>query len=482
LTHNVFCITIIVHPQHISFSTYTGPAFTERALYLKIDKDEKTNKKVVKIVNTLGIEGFDQQEGEFNGHSDDKETGVIAALNSFVQSIAGKQQQQQQQDTSVVAMMMKKSNNSYYGQTPASDVDYKNRVCQDDHQVSRCNADTRGCECNRSEGKVMILASVHDTFQGPERSKTFWVSFDTLDSALEFRRQVCLHNPKDLPISMEYMDRDSFDVIDRAGRVLGNTIKAVGTSSSVVRDFWNVKLFVEALPFRGSSTICDKFLYFINSVVPALLPKPLMELGRKMDHHVAMTVGDFNDGSLDRFLERMEAFQCQKGDAKMVVHECTTKDEETSLTAFRFVEAPAFRTWCIGQGVHGFSVDYALPRNGGQAPSVSSSSSSSPSTTPLPLKRMRYSHFACNVVHEDVAFAPGVDVDTVKLQLKESVEQDCHGKLPAEHGHGTEYHAPEETQARWKRMDPLNVMNPGVGGLPSTYSYKETTVVEEEDE
>jgi FAD/FMN-containing dehydrogenase len=57
------------------------------------------------------------------------------------------------------------------------------------------------------------------------------------------------------------------------------------------------------------------------------------------------------------------------------------------------------------------------------------------------------------------------------MQLKKTVEHKCGGKLPAEHGHGTEYVAPEETRQRWKGMDPLNVMNPGIGGLSSKFRY-----------
>jgi D-lactate dehydrogenase len=84
---------------------------------------------------------------------------------------------------------------------------------------------------------------------------------------------------------------------------------------------------------------------------------------------------------------------------------------------------------------------------------------------------MRYSHFGCNVVHEDLAYGPDVDIDKAKHDLKETVELVCRGRLPAEHGHGTEYVAPESTQKRWMKMDPLNVLNPGVGGLPDTFAY-----------
>lgn len=423
-----------------------GPAYSERALYLKVMPD-KFGKSTVKVVNTLGIEGFDSEEGEFDGHL--RHDGVVPLVDAHVLSLkAGG------------SPPMKKSN-STYGKVPAHDIHYKEKICEISKDVSRFNADTKGCECSRSEGKVLILASVHDTFAKPTKTKTFWMSFDSLDTALQFRRKVCLDNPHDLPVSVEYLDRDSYDIIDRSGRVMGNMIKYAGTSSSLLRNLWGVKLWIEALHFRGASTLGDNILYWLNPIMPSILPSDIAKLGKEKDHHVAVTVGDY-DGSLDRFMERLESFTKEKGE-DVVVHECTRPEEVAAMTAFRFVAAPAFRTYCVGNGIQGISVDYALPKNGGAAPPLASVS---------PLKRMRYSHFGCNVVHEDIAFAPGVDVEAIKYELKKTVEQECHGKLPAEHGHGTEYHAPEPTQKRWMKMDPLNVMNPGVGGLSSMYRYQ----------
>jgi len=216
-----------------------GPAFTERALYLRVESD-KFGKSIVKVVNTLGVKGLDGEEGEFESHL--RHDGVIRMLDTYVTSVK-----------SGATNAMKKSNETY-GKKPASDTEYKNRLCRHGKEVNRFNADTRGCDCNRSEGKVLILASVHDTFPKPAKAKTFWISFDSFDTALEFRRQVCLNNPNDLPVSMEYMDRDSFDVIDRSGRVLGNTIRAVGTSSPFVRNLWNLKLWIESFNVRGASS------------------------------------------------------------------------------------------------------------------------------------------------------------------------------------------------------------------------------------
>eukprot|EP00549_Striatella_unipunctata_P025846 CAMPEP_0118675120 /NCGR_PEP_ID=MMETSP0800-20121206/1273_1 /TAXON_ID=210618 ORGANISM="Striatella unipunctata, Strain CCMP2910" /NCGR_SAMPLE_ID=MMETSP0800 /ASSEMBLY_ACC=CAM_ASM_000638 /LENGTH=163 /DNA_ID=CAMNT_0006570403 /DNA_START=240 /DNA_END=731 /DNA_ORIENTATION=+ len=163
-------------------------------------------------------------------------------------------------------------------------------------------------------------------------------------------------------------------------------------------------------------------------------------------------------------MSRMKEFISKHDKDAILIHECQGKSEDLGLTAFRFVAAPAFRTWCVGEGTQGISVDYALPKNGGQAPLVKGAS---------PLKRMRYSHFGCNVVHEDLAYPVGVDVHAEKMTLKKTVEEQSKGKLPAEHGHGTEYVAPPETQQRWKKMDPLNVFNPGIGGLSPQYRYRD---------
>lgn len=43
-------------------------------------------------------------------------------------------------------------------------------------KVSRYNADTTGIDCCRSEGKVLILATMHDTYEIPSESQVVWVA------------------------------------------------------------------------------------------------------------------------------------------------------------------------------------------------------------------------------------------------------------------------------------------------------------------
>jgi len=429
-----------------------GPAYTDRALYLKVLPENKWGERHVQIVNTLGIDGISTTDPslaveQLDTYQHDVKNGYIRA--------------------------MAKSDDTAQ-RVHASDVTYKERICKLDSNVSRCNADTRGADCNRSEGKVLILATVHDTFAKPLKTRTFWVSFSTLQQALDFRSQVCLNNPTDVPMSVEYMDRDAFDVIDRSGRALANLILLVGMESPIIKTLWNVKVYIETS--LNMPLFCDTMLHMVSPWMPVILPTPMQNVGGQMDHHVSVTVGEYVDpktnegGTLDRFLGRMETFAKSQQDGQVVIHECKSSREAARLTAFRFVAAPAFKTWCVGENLQGTSVDYALPKNGGAAPIIPKDNTPAQAQ---PVKRMRYSHFGCNVVHEDLAYDLNVNVHDAKLAFKKIVEHQSGGKLPAEHGHGTEYHAPPETQKRWKRMDPLNIMNPGVGGLSTHYKYQD---------
>jgi D-lactate dehydrogenase len=416
-------------------------------LYLKVVPD-KYGKHIVKVVNTLGIEDLDSEEGEFVAHK--SWDGVIPKLDSYIDVVKN------QQDNTM------KNSNDTYGKHQSHDSNYKENLCTVDNNVSRFNADTKGLDCNRSEGKVLILATVHDTFESPSKSKSYWLSFEDLETTVKFKTEVCLDNPADLPMSIEYMDRDSFDVIDQAGRFMGHFIKFFGSASPIVSAGWAVKLKVEALDIRGAATFPDTFQYYLNTLLPSVLPKKIMDMAKSRDHHIATTIGDYN-GSLDRFEERFAKF-CKEHEGKIDVHECTTASEKNGVTAFRFIAAAAFKTYCVGTGLQGISVDYALPKNHSTSPQLPESNQ--------PVKRMRYSHFGCNVVHEDLAYAQGVDTHASKMELKHVVDEVCKGRLPAEHGHGTEYQAPADTQKRWMKMDPFNVMNPGVGGLSTKYRYE----------
>lgn len=394
-----------------------GPAYTERALYMSVDANGK-----VQLTDTLGLEN--------DGTADlfkRLETGE-----NLKETPSG-------------------------SKTPAYNANYAKSVTKLDGDCARFNADTSGPAPNRMEGKVLILATVHQSFAEALSTKTLWVSCGSFEAANAVRK-AALATPQDLPRSIEYMDRDTFETVDQAGRGLVLLIRLFGMAP--MGSIWALRSRVDSLPLPYAKGALDRLSYLFNPLMPTITPGELDAIGRKRDHNVLIDACDFGDGEGDRLIKRIE--DATKG-MDMEIHEC---DKASGAAAraqlFRFACAPAFTTRCYGEGVQGLSLDYALPKKHDTCPVMPEGVE--------PLIRMRYGHFGCNVVHEDLSFANGVDVHACKMQIKAEVER-VGGKLPAEHGHGTEYLAPPPTQARWMKADPLNMMNPGVGGTKVGHKY-----------
>ena len=146
----------------------------------------------------------------------------------------------------------------------------------------------------------------------------------------------------DLPISCEYMDRDSVDIIDRSGRILTYMIRILGTGH-MMGYLWGVKTAIEGLPFSFAPIICDKLLHTFNNWIPSAIPKKFIELGREYDHNCLVAVGEFGDGTLDRFIARFDTFVKKYNDkqlklgGKVISYAETGSDSEVNaLNAFRF--------------------------------------------------------------------------------------------------------------------------------------------------
>ena len=320
-----------------------GPSRTDRALYCKVSRN-KWGDNIVEVVNTLGIEGLD--DSDFQEHSGEN---PVQKLDIYANDV--KQGYRRNMAKSSNAGMRAK----------ASDTDYQKKVCQYTKEVSRHNSDTTGEDCNRSEGKVLILATVHDTFPAPSKKRMFWVSFPDMETTAAFRREVCLDNPADLPISCEYLNRDSVEIINRSGRIATYLIRYMGTGD-VMGYLWNVKSTIEELPFSWAPLFCDKFLHMFNNWLPEAIPAKFLNKTREYDHHCMVAVGEFGDGTLDRFMKRMDAFikkyNCkvlvdEKSEGKKLITlvEADSSSDMTAMNAFRFVAAIAFKV-CVFRCYH----------------------------------------------------------------------------------------------------------------------------------
>ncbi len=218
-------------------------------------------------------------------------------------------------------------------------------------------------------------------------------------------------------------------------------MNAFGVGGTLAR-LWTVKTTFEGLPLPYASELPEFAMYHLNGLFPNPLPPRVRETA----------------GSRARLRARLDQYLAQHPGV-CEVYACQTPDEVAAVKTFRFAAAPAFRTYCLGTGLHGVSFDFALPKNYGGSVALE------PAGVGELAVKMMYAHYGCLVFHYDVAMRGGDPVE-LKHRMVEAVEA-LGGRLPAEHGHGTEYHAPPETIARWKAMDPLNLLNPGVGKAPT---------------
>jgi len=398
-----------------------GPAWTQRALFCKV-----TEKGEVEVVNTLGLKDGGDPMGFLQGRDQLKVEDLDPACTA-----------------------------------PASWPAYAENVRKIDGSVARYNADTTGIDCNRSEGKVLILATLHDSFPMPKKDRLVWVSCKDYATCQALKKEVALQSKTTMAKQCEYMNREVFEGVDQAGRILIYMIQLLGMQR--LEPLWNIKLMVELVPLPFTDIICDKFLWWFNNVLPKPLPKVLLDLGAEYDHHMLIEFGEYSDGEVDRLQKSLDDFVASKPAGQVKYHICEKGYEANRAAWYRFVVAPAFRTYAVGKGLQGLSIDYALPKRFSEYPDLPEKE--------YPIKnRWVYSHFGCNVFHEDFTFGPDVNVDKAKYAIKHAVE-DTGGKLPAEHGHGTEYYAPADMQERWKKTDPLNVLNPGVGRTSGKRRY-----------
>jgi len=268
-----------------------GPVYTERALYLRVRADG-----TVELVNELGLSGVPDGSSTLDAKGlrllelvdASARTGDVRAADSLLKS------QQPEAGLTTAPGCTRRAHAS----------DYVARVTTLNGEVARFNADTSGPCYVRSEGKVLILASVHDTFPAPVRRRILWVSCDSLERASQLK-QLLLSAPEPaeggrrrprgalLPASLEYMDAHTVEVVDRGGRFLIWAIKTLGIDGSGLASLWTWKSAIEGSPLPMAPILPDLALYHLNTLSPDPLPPRVRELSAQYGHHLLIDLSDW---------------------------------------------------------------------------------------------------------------------------------------------------------------------------------------------
>lgn len=405
---------------------HRGPAYTEMALFAAVDATG-----TLRLVNHLGIE-LGESPQDVLTHI---ENGTFAPG-----------------DVSAGAA--------------ASDREYATHVRDVDASTpARFNADPRRLfEASGSAGKVMTFAVRLDTFAAQSGAKVFYIGTNDTSVLTGIRRHA-LANFEYLPIAGEYMHRDAFDIAKKYGKDLFVIIDRFGTERLPM--FFSLKTrcdtWFERLGFMPKH-FTDRMLQWLGKLLPDHLPARLNEYRDRYEHHLMLKVPVAGIDEARAFLAEHFA------DANGAYFECT---DEEGRKAFlhRFAAASAAVRY---RAVHHREVedivalDIALRRNDREW------------FERLPQKieqaitlKLYYGHFLCHVFHQDYIVMKGHDCVALEHEMLELL--DARGaEYPAEHNVGHLYEAKPELAAFYRKLDPCNCFNPGIGKTSKFAAYRES--------
>ena len=299
-----------------------GPAYTELALYAKINKDGK-----LELINELGI-----------NLGDDPET----ILNNL--------QNKNYKDRDII-----------YNEKLASDDKYSKIVRGiDEDTPARYNSDKRLLYgASGSSGKLVVFALRLDTYPKPKTNKVFYLGTNNPDVFWKLRRDI-LSKFKNLPTLGDYLHKDCYDAAKKYSKDNFIVIEKLGTKFLPILFELkrNVDIIANKLKFLPEK-FSDRLMQFLSLIFPNHLPKRMEQFRERFEHH---WIVEMSDNGIDEAREYFDQFfRINEGD----FFECNKK-EGKKASLHRFVSASAIGRYHAlkNKEVGGMmSLDVAFPRN-----------------------------------------------------------------------------------------------------------------------
>ena len=393
-----------------------GPAYTEMSLFARIDENGR-----LQLVNHLGIELGQTPEQILSKLDDERIT----------------------------------AGDVRHDGRHGHDNDYVTRVRDVEADTpARYNADPdRLFESSGCAGKLAVFAVRLDTFVAEKNQQVFYIGTNQPEVLTEIRRHI-LANFTHLPIAGEYMHRDIYDIAERYGKDTFLMIDKLGTDKMPL--FFTLKGRTDALLEKVSlfkPHFTDRTMQKLTRAFPAHLPPRMKSWRDKYEHHLLLKMAGDGVNEAQRWLS--EYFKTAEGD----FFACTP-EEGSKAFLHRFAAAGAAIRY---QAVHAdevediLALDIALRRNDTEwfehlPPEIDSQL----------VHKLYYGHFMCHVFHQDYIVKKGVDAHHLKEQMLELLRARG-AQYPAEHNVGHLYEAAESLKTFYRKNDPTNSMNPGIG-------------------
>ena len=404
---------------------HRGPAYTEFALYAKVNKDGK-----LELVNELDI----------NLGSNPEEILLNLENNNY---------------TSSDILKSKKL---------GSDDKYSEIVRGiDENTAARFNADNRLLHsASGSAGKIAVFALRLDTYKAPKKSKVFYVGSNNQDDFWKIRREI-LSNFKELPRLGDYMHRDCYDAAKKYSKDTFIVIEKLGTN--FLPSLFELKRIVDIIAEKVKflpEKFSDKLMQFLSNFWPNHLPKKMEAFRDQFEHHWIIEMTD--EGINEAEIYFKDFFKDKKGDFFI----CNSHEGKKAML-HRYVSASAIgRYQALNKKNIGemMSLDIAFPRNEKNWLEILPQEINDK----LELK-FYYGHLFCHVFHHNYILKKGVDAKKLKKELLEIYDKRG-AEYPAEHNVGHEYKAMPVLTEFYKKLDPTNFFNPGIGQTSKLKNWK----------
>ena len=402
-----------------------GPAFTELALYAKVNIDGE-----LELINELEINLGSNPE-EILNNLQNKNYDKLDVINS---------------------------NKS------ASDNKYSEIVRQVKSTIpARYNADERllhnvsGCA-----GKLAVFAVRLDTYPKPKKNQVFYVGSNNPDDFWKIRRDI-LKTFKTLPTLGDYVHRDCYDAAKKYSKDTFLVIEKLGTN--FLPTLFELKRKVDIITSKFKffpDHFSDRLMQFLSKFWPNHLPKNMEEFRDLYEHHWIIEMSDNGINEAKEYFNNF--FKDKKGDYFL----CNKKEGKKAML-HRYVSASAIgRYHNINKSKHGemLSLDIAFPRN-----EKNWFEKLSPEIDELLEMKLYYGHLFCHVQHLNYIVKKGVDGEALKEKLLNTYKERG-AEYPAEHNVGHEYSANPTLLKFYKELDPTNFFNPGIGKTSKLKNWK----------
>lgn len=408
-----------------------GPAYTELALYARLDSDGRLS-----LINHLGVALGDDPETLLNR----LDSGDFT--DADVTHEAGRH---------------------------ASDRDYADHVRDIDADTpARFNADPRKLhEASGSAGKLALFAVRLDSFAREDSSGVFYIGTNDADLLASLRRDM-LRDLGGLPIAAEYVHRTAFDIAARYGKDTFLAIRLLGTDRLPALFAFKARIdgWLEALGM-GRRGLTDRWLNRLAQLFPQHLPARMRAWRDRYEHHLMLRMTAEDMAAMRAYLRR--SFGDRDGD----YFECSAEEADKAFL-HRFAVAGAAVRY---REVHRDTVedivalDIALPRN-----ARAWTETLPPAVEAATIAKLYYGHFFCHVFHQDYVVRKGTHIHEFEAQLLQLLD-DRGAEYPAEHNVGHLYPAKPALADFYRELDPSNRMNPGIGQMSMRTDYRDAPKV-----